>query len=230
MSDRATMEVTAAWEKALANRRVLDVRPERVISVKRDVHELHIDTDPAAFADAFHTTMRTPGVRFGTLQVLRPRHRAGAPFELGDRFQGRFNLVRLLQGHAPWLAGRPGAQRLLDRIADHTASDYGMLDLLELDGRELDGTPTWRFRYRYLEGSPIAGSSTFIVQPGPAGTRLTQVFVYQELRPEAAAFFSIFGLKIHNQVVYDQTWQSASRLGASIVRSDIPDAYLPRRN
>jgi hypothetical protein len=228
MNRGPTVQVTETWERAMASRRVLDVRPDSAISIKRDVHVLDIDAEPAAFADAFHRTMRAPGVRFGTLQVLRPRARTGQPFELGDRFQGRFNLVRLLEARG-WTV-RPWSHRLLDRIADATASDYGLLDLLELDGAPVEGVPTWRFRYRYLEGSPIAGSSTFTVQPGPHGCRLTQVFVYQELRPDIATFFSIYGLKIHNQVVYDQTRLSADALGATIVRSDIPDAYVSRRD
>lgn len=221
--------ITPAWERALANRRVLHLDPSATITVKRDVHTLDLDAAPEAFAEAFHRTMRDPGSRFGLLQVRRPRDRHGKPYQLGDRFQGRFNLARLLRGR-PGLTGRllgratqaNAVLRLLDRTADLTASDYGLLDLLELDGAEVEGVPTWRFRYRYLEGSPIAGSSTFAVQPCPTGCRLTQIFEYQELRPETAAFFAIAGLKIHNQVVYAQTRQSADALGANIVRTDIP--------
>ncbi|MFT5683351.1 MAG: hypothetical protein ACI8RZ_004282 [Myxococcota bacterium] len=235
-SDFDLLSVDSRWEADLANRRVLSMDPHARVAIKRDVHELVISADARHFADAFHQTMRVPGSQFGLLQVRRPSDRAGQPYQLGDRFQGRFNLPaavrrlskgRLLGGPLDRVASSRLGQRQLHRIGDSNASDYGMIDLLELDGQAGDPQARFRFRYRYLEGSPIAGSSTFTIQALPDGNcRLTQVFEYQELDVMTATFFAVFGLKLHNQVVYSQADTSAQQLGARVIETDIPAAYI----
>lgn len=220
-----------AWEQRLAERRVLSTDPRGLISIKRDVHTVEVDADPAAFADAFHITMRSPGSRFGLLEVRRPQKRVGKPFVLGDRFQGRFNLAGLIE-LSDWgpdsLLGRSlrsaGVSWALNEVADVAASDYGVIDLFQLDGELVDGVPTYMFRYRYLEGSPIAGSSTFAIQGCARGCRLVQTFEYQELRVPSAALFGVIGVNVHNRVIYEQVLQSAQRIGASILDTDIPDS------
>jgi hypothetical protein len=51
------------------------------------------------------------------------------------------------------------------------------------------------------------------------------VFVYQEQSMDFATFFTAGGLKLHNQVVYQQALQSAELLGAEILESDIPSEW-----
>ncbi len=226
------------WEQQLADKRVLPLDPAAFIAIKRDVHVCDIGAPAAAYAEAFHSTMREPGRQFGLIQVLRPTARVGQPYLLGERFQGRYNLPSALHRRVEKGLGRHTAQplghllhaspieRVLHGVGDAAASDFGIIDRLELTP-EPDGPERYAFRYRYLEGSPIAGSSTFIVEPLSAKTcRLTQVFEYQEISLGVAAFFSIYGLKLHNQVVYSQALESAKRIDARILSTDIPDTYL----
>ena len=51
------------------------------------------------------------------------------------------------------------------------------------------------------------------------------MFVYQEQSLNFATFFAAGGLKLHNQVVYQQASQAAELLGARILESDIPREY-----
>lgn len=221
-----------AWATELAARRVLKLDDRALISIKRDVHTLDIDAPARQFAHAFHDTMVSVDTRFGQLEVRRPSERRGQPFVVGDRFQGRFDTHGLLRARVPML-GRaldgPLASRRTDRwldlISDTQLSDYGLIDQLDLEPSEVDGISTFRLRYRYLDGSPIAGSSSFSVKARGSGCRLTQVFLYQELRLASAALFSVVGVRVHNQVVFEQARQSAERIGARIIASDIPDAY-----
>jgi hypothetical protein len=80
--------------------------------------------------------------------------------------------------------------------------------------------------YRYLEGSPIAGSSRFEVRQLSDGlSELLQIFTYQEQTAAFAAFFANGGLTLHNQVVYSQVKQTAELLGVPFEAPDIPAAY-----
>jgi hypothetical protein len=207
----------SAWETKLDHRCVLEPKADRRISVKRDVHSIEIDADAGKLADAFHRTMTDPDKHFGLIHVMRKAQNRGKPFSLNERFQGRYALEDALN-----LKGEFWAQ-VLRGIEDKFTSDYGIISLLVLNPPRGED---YRMQYVYLEGSPIAGSSTFIIHPlGPARSRLTQVFEYQELDPSFVEFFATDGLKLHNQVVYSQGKQAADLIGAHIVDTDIPEAY-----
>jgi adenine deaminase len=90
--------------------------------------------------------------------------------------------------------------------------------------------------YIYLEGSPIAGSSTFTVSEVTDAAvlarhgvqhaaRMQQVFEYQERDGSIASFFSRGGLRLHNQVVFSQAEQSAAAAGGRVLESNIPVEY-----
>ena len=106
--------------------------------------------------------------------------------------------------------------RLLTWIEDAMLSDYAEIVALE----------EHRVQYRYLDGTPIAGSSIFLVEPlGAARCRVRQIFEYQEVGGVALGSFQRFGLKYHDQDVHMQIHQAAERAGAQVVRSTIPSAY-----
>lgn len=222
-----------AWSRKLRQRAVLQLNPHAAIGIKRDVHNFTVDASAAAFADAFHSAMRTPGKSFGLIEVRRLPENVGRPFQLGERFQGRYgieaalrrstgsNLAGLVPGGA-WLDGP--LQKLLRQVEDGFLSDYGIITELELEPERPEDAR--RLRYAYLEGSPIAGSSTFEVAPcGAERCRVSQVFEYQELRWDSVPLLSSVGLRLHNQVVASQIAQSAALIGARVLDSDIPSAY-----
>ena len=219
------------WERDLEHKRVLALDPHSPIAIKRDVHNLVVAADARALAEAFHQVMTDPTRRFGLITVNRVSGRAGQPFVLGERFQGRYSIEGSVrqQLEGKWerafgkAAGHEAVRQFFCRVENETTSDYGVIDLLQLDPPA--GRP-FMLRYRYLEGTPIAGSSTFIItQLGPGQSQLTQIFEYQELEAAFTAFFSAGGLQLHNQVVYSQTEQAAALIGTHVVSSDIPVAY-----
>jgi hypothetical protein len=80
--------------------------------------------------------------------------------------------------------------------------------------------------YRYLEGSYIAGSSAYVVQPTPRGwTRVSQIFEYQEIRKRYVLWVGTSVIRMHSQVTYSQVRQAADVLGARIVSTDVPEEY-----
>jgi hypothetical protein len=221
----------ARWEQELDARKLLVLDARSKIDIKRDVHNLVVSADADALAKAFHSVMKDPNRRFGLIKVDRKASRRGQDFVLNERFQGRYELDQALSQklHGRWkelfgeLAEEPPWCRILWDIENQHTSDYGIISELSLNpppGAE------FRLAYRYLEGSPIAGSSTFIVTPLMSGrSRLTQIFEYQELTADFARFFSSGGLRLHNQVVYSQVEQAAALAGGAIVESDIPPEY-----
>ncbi|HUH05340.1 MAG TPA: hypothetical protein VML75_25255, partial [Kofleriaceae bacterium] len=101
--------------------------------------------------------------------------------------------------------------------------DYGEIEEIVTD--PAPGEPH-RLRYRYLEGTPIAGSSLFEIEPlGPGRCRVRQVFESQEINAIAVASFQRIGLKYHDQVVHMQIHAAAELAGARVVSSTIPAAY-----
>lgn len=212
---------TAMTERAarrLQARAPLPPDPARSIAIKRDVHEFLVDADPRAFADAFAAVMTDPAGRFGLIAVRRPRDRVGEMFEIGERFQGCFSLPAALR-LPDW---RP--LRWLARVVEDTLlSDYG--EIVELD---LQGPPI-RLRYRYLAGTPLAGSTTFSVEPAERGCLVRQVFEYQEINGIALMTFQRLGLKLHDQVVHNQVHTAAARAGARVLDGTIPEAYATVR-
>jgi hypothetical protein len=223
----ATPEAQARWETALDARVVLPLQPDAPISIKRDVHNLVVSADARPFADAFHAVLTDPNRRFGLIEVDRQRQSVGKPFAVGERFQGRYSL----EGAVGQQLG-PDVQRLFEdldsdpdfremvcEIENAHLSDYGVITELVLgpaDAKEL------RFAYHYLSGSPIAGSSTFVVaQLGPGRSRVTQTFEYQEQTRSFADFFGAGGLAMHNGVVESQVVQAAALAGGKVVESDL---------
>jgi hypothetical protein len=228
---RSSSDARAKWEAELDKKTELVLDATRDITIKRDVHVLVVSADAPKLAAAFHDVMRDPKRHFGLIKVDRKQANLDKPFQLGERFQGRYEIDEALKKDlAPWakkmfgeLVDDPGVKAVLCDIENQSTSDYGViakLDLAPKDGQD------FVLSYHYLSGSPIAGSSTFIVrQVAPGTSSLTQVFEYQELSPTFAVFFSSGGLKLHNQVVFSQVTQAAELIGAKIVSSDIPDAY-----
>ena len=215
-------------------RQKLALDPSGAISIKRDVHNLEVSGCSAArLADAFHVTMRTPGKEFGLIRVVRTKAETGQPFQMGSRFQGQYQIEDALreghkkgvfawiERHVPDVIDKLGLDGALRKVEDAITSDYGVITAIDLTGAQ----PT--MTYEYLEGSPIAGSSTFSITPTGANTcRFTQTFLYQELHADFVLFFSMGGLKLHDQVVYSQVTQSAASIGAKVTGSDIPAEYL----
>jgi hypothetical protein len=221
--------------RRLEARQPLPLDPGSSIAIKRDVHDFEIDADAATYASAFKDVVTDPEIMFGLIRVRRPVARAGRDFEVGERFQGCFSVERALLGAlerrgwdgvrraAAAVMERPAAVRALTWIEDQLLSDYAEIE--EIDLAPPPGTP-YRLRYRYLDGTPIAGSSVFLVEPvGQGRCRVRQIFEYQEVNGIALATFQRFGLKFHDQVVHMQIHAAAERIGASVLRSTIPIEY-----
>jgi hypothetical protein len=221
--------------RRLDARAPLHLDPQSTIAIKRDVHEVEIAADAPRFVRAFRDVMIDPEGMFGLIRVRRPGARAGRDFEVGERFQGCFSLERALLGAlerrglaglgrvAGTILGGRAATRVLTWIEDQLLSDYAEIEAIDLDPPP--GKP-YCLRYRYLDGTPIAGSSVFIVEPlGAARCIVRQVFEYQEINGVALGTFQRFGLKYHDQVVHMQIHKAAERIGAPVLRSTIPADY-----
>ncbi len=200
------------------------VDPTRAIAVKRDVHELVVDVDAATFAAAFRAVVTDPASTFGLIRVKRPAERMGRDFAVGERFQGCFSLERAAARKLPWLAkllAKPGPQRLLTWIEDRMLSNYAEVVSIEKRPGEVHVLV-----YRYLEGTPIAGSSEFVIEPAGAGRcRVRQIFEYQEVNAVALGTFQSIGLKWHDGVVKMEIEKAAARAGARVVADTIPEGY-----
>ncbi len=228
----ASTHQAAQWEQELDARPVLGLDPKGGITIKRDVHNVVISASAVKVADAFGRVMRDPNRRFGLIRVDRKRAKVGQPFALDERFQGRYELDDALQAKikAGWLkkvfadaTDSDDVQCSIRKIENQLTSDYGRISRLELTPPE---GGDFVLAYEYLQGSPIAGSTTFTVTPlDKDKSRLTQIFVYQEQSAAFVSFFGAGGLKLHNQVVLAQATQAAELLGAKIVESDIPAEY-----
>jgi hypothetical protein len=228
---KAPSDARAIWEAELDKKTELALDATRDITIKRDVHVIVVSADAQKLAAAFHDVMRDPKRHFGLIKVDRKQANLDKPFQLGERFQGRYEIDEALKKDlSPWakkifgeFVDEPGVKAFLCDLENQATSDYGVIAKLDLSPK--DGQD-FVLSYHYLSGSPIAGSSTFIVHPiSPGTSSLTQVFEYQELSPTFALFFSSGGLKLHDQVVYSQVSQAADLVGAKIVSSDIPEAY-----
>ncbi|MFT3775747.1 MAG: hypothetical protein QM820_61150 [Minicystis sp.] len=230
MSDIDTMDPDVYDKKVLA----LD--PQSAIAIKRDVQTIDVGAKASDMMAAFAGTLQTPGKMFGLIQVLRTPDKTGQPFAVGERFQGRYSIDdAIIEGlKKSWLeALAPGVAKLievldLDKVFDVVEnlilSDYGLIT--EIDLSPPPGKPA-RFKYEYLEGTPIAGSLTVECQEtGPSSCRFTQISEYQEIRLEVVLVFGTMVLKMHNQVFYEEVKQAASSIGAPILATTIPAAYI----
>jgi hypothetical protein len=220
--------------QALQVRPRLPVDPARSIAIKRDVHEFVVDADADAFAAAFRDVLTDPAGMFGLIRVKRPAARLGRDFSVGERFQGCYSLGAALLGLFPPGWRRRFVERLLStgplawlvtRIEDTMLSDYAVVDELVLQPDRQKGE-YHTLKYSYLDGTPIAGSSRFSIEPEGAGRcRVTQIFEYQEINSIALGTFQRFGLKMHDQVVHMQIHKAAVRVGAPAPVGTIPLEY-----
>ncbi|HEY3665155.1 MAG TPA: hypothetical protein VGL19_04105, partial [Polyangiaceae bacterium] len=147
---------------------------------------------------------------------------------------GRFSISEALRAalpSGPWSKLREAAilpaswkapLRLVMRLVeDELTSDYG--EIVELNLTE----PPYRVRYVYLEGSYIAGGSSFSIEASSASTsKVVQVFEYQELRLPYVLWLSTSVLPIHYAVVHSQIAQAAELAGGLITDCDVPREYL----
>ncbi len=242
----ASPQAEGAWEKAVDAMVILPLDAKQAITIKRDVHNIVINAEAGEVADAFQQVMRDRSLHFGLIEVRRKRENWDKPFRLGERFQGHY-CISLAAEELPkfWrsifreLYEHEAIQVVTCEIENGLTSDYGEITLLDLNPKP--GDP-YRMQYKYLgvkdpqSGSPISGSSTFIVTPivdmhelsalgVSKACRLTQIFEYQEQSDFMAYFFSAGGLTLHNQVVFSQARQAAAKIGAKILSSDIPEEY-----
>jgi hypothetical protein len=230
-----------SWAAQLRGRNPLALDYRSDITVKRDARDMIVDVEAARLAPAFQQVMSDPTRRYGLIRVDRLPENLGKPFALGEKFQGRYEvdqaITRELHGHLrQWFgdfADSEPVQAWLCQIENGHTSDYGVISALALSAAPGQDSV---LQYRYLDGSPIAGSSTFTVSDitDPAllaqhgiskGSRLRQLFEYQEQTSSFATFFTKGGLRLHNQVVYSQAEQAAAAAGGKIVASDIPVEY-----
>jgi len=218
----------------LENRAPLALDPSASIAIKRDVHDFEVAAEAADFARAFRAVVTDPASRFGLIRVKRPADRMGREFEVGERFQGCFSielaLAGALDGRSPtaarWVTNAltlAPARRAIAWLEDELLSNYA--EIVRIDLAPAPGNP-YVLEYRYLAGTPIAGSSTFTIEAlGPGRCRVRQVFAYQEVGGVALGTFQRFGLKFHDQVVQREIEQAAELCGARVLSSTIPDAY-----
>jgi hypothetical protein len=108
-------------------------------------------------------------------------------------------------------------------LEERFLSDYAVIADLTLEPGP--GEPR-RLCYRYLEGTPIAGSTTLVVEPTARGSaRVTIIFEFQELRAATLRVLHGMALPRHDQAMHDLVRRAAERLGARIVASTVPHAY-----
>lgn len=224
--------------RRLAARSRLAVDPGGAIAIKRDVHELEVATDAATFTRAFRDVVTDPTSMFGLIRIRRNRARLGRDFEAGERFQGCFSLERAMLGalerrgmrraasEVSALLAKPAVARAVTWVEDQMLSNYAQIEEMVLEPR---GGEPFLLRYAYLDGTPIAGSSVFVVEDvgdgAAARCRVRQIFEYQEVNAIALSTFQRFGLKYHDQVVHMQIHKAAARVGAAVLRSTIPVDY-----
>lgn len=220
------------WVTELEARAVLSTDATANIAIKRDVHNILVGAPAGVFINTLHDVLRTPGEMFGLISVHRPPERMGEPFVVGDRLQGRYSLEDAWQIDQDDDDSDDGFmertfERCLRWIEDKHLSDYGLVTEVALDPTQsADGIA--RFRYVYLEGTPIAGSTTFECVPvGDDKCCFRSIFEYQELAYSTVLLFGSVGLRLHNQVIVAEAQLAAQRLGVEIEWMDVPEAYRP---
>ena len=229
---RSAANPSAHWEADLLSRPLLVTHPERAITVKRDVHEFYIPADADDVARAFHAVMRDPNRHYGLIQVKRPAQDINQPFHQGSRFQGDYEIENTSSFWSGLGKTDLGRQAFCAIEAKNT-SDYGEISGLDLppdpapsDRKAPAAGTSYFMEYRYLQGSPIGGSSRFEVkQIADKQTVLTQIFTYQETTASFAAIFANGVLTLHDKVVRSQVAQTAALLHVAITQSDVPTPY-----
>ena len=225
-STRATPPLAAmnpAIERTLAGRRPLAIDRDAWRPARREVVRFTVSAPPADVARALEDVLTEPGAAFGLIRVRRQSARVGAPFETGERFQGCFSLADAAREGLDALGVRTPtldraldtrlARALFDRLEAAAFSDFG--ELTEAVRSPAPGAP-WRFSYRYLEGTPLAGRSVYEITAQGDGARVAHEFEYQEV--DAMALFAVqcAALKEHVRTVEAQVERAAARLGAAV--------------
>jgi hypothetical protein len=142
---------------------------------------------------------------------------------VGERFHGCFSLDRVLPRYLGARAARLALGLLgplVEALEDRLLSDFAEITRLE------EGPDRWLGEYRYLEGTPIAGRSRFVVEAlGPGRCRFEQLFEYQERGALAVEVVQRLASRLHDQVTLAQVHAAARLLAAEVTRSTIPAAY-----
>jgi hypothetical protein len=202
----STLSARAA--RRLIRRTPLELDARGMFAIKRNVHEWEVEADADALAAALRAVAADPGESFGIIRLRRLPERVGRPFEAGERFHGCLPLA----GVAPRLARGLAAARLpgVTRwIEDTFLSDYA--EVVTLEDRLV--------RYRYLSGTPIAGSSTLRIEPlGPGRARVVAIFEFQEVKAAALGALHGFALRAHDEALDAQVNKSAARAGGRVIR------------
>jgi hypothetical protein len=184
----------------LSRRRPLAVDLDRAAALKRNVHEFVVGAPADRVAEALMQVLAEPGP-IGPLEIKRRPEQVGRPFTAGERFHGCLHLL------GAFGRTRPGAW-----LEDTLMSDYAEIVFLE----------PRRMSYRYLEGSPIAGRSTFELDDLPAGrSRLRVIFEFQERGGAAVTLLHRFGIRLHDEVTGQQIERAARRLGVPLISSTV---------
>ncbi len=206
-------------ERAIDARRPNPMRHGSWLPAKREVQRFVVGADASSFSAAFEAVLTEPGRHFGVVRVRRPRAAVGRPFAVGTRFQGGFSLAAVARAKLGtsrvdgWLEA-PAVVALLDRVEAAAFSNFA--ELTEIERSPAPGAPH-RFAYRYLEGTPIAGRSVYLVEDlASGGARVTHEFEYQEINGAAAVTFQLLGLREHMLAVESQVAAATERLGASM--------------
>lgn len=195
--------------------------------VQVDVRRFTLAAPVPEVVRAFQEVLQQPGRLVARrFEVLRAPGRAGLPFVLGERFQGRFALdARLLEDtrRNPSVGARLlralGARDVLQALEDDGLSNFGVMT--ELDLAPAPGAPA-TISYAYLTGTPFAGQSRFTVTPdGPHRCRYVQQLTFQPLDELKELVMDLVGLRLHNQVVFGQVEAAADWLGVDFEPLDL---------
>ncbi len=213
--------------------------PREVLALDRsapfhvDRRRFHVDASAKAFVGAFQSALLQLGALVAhRFEVLRLRERAGEPFALGERFQGRFALDKqLLEDTLPhprfwtkilrWL----DVEKPLQWLEDASLSNFGQVTELALSPAE--GEP-YSIRYVYLTGTPFAGESHFTVTPiDPSHCEYVEQLTFQPTSLQNALAMELVGLRLHNKVVFGQVEAGADVLGVRWKPLDPDDTGRP---
>lgn len=111
--------------------------------------------------------------------------------------------------------GRAGAPFV---VGEQFLSEFKRIPLDRAEIAELHlEAPPYRARYRYLDGAPFRGASTFTVEPEAAGCRFTALFELEEKNLLGLAALHLFGIRFHDRVVAEQVRRAAARAGGAVI-------------
>jgi hypothetical protein len=193
-------ELSPAAARRLLAAPLTALDPARGPAIKRNLHELVVGAEASAFAAALEDVIVRPGAVFAGITLLRLPGRVGRPFTLGERLRTAIVVPRARRLGERWL----GDSAVIDRLERGEAGG-GFLA-----------------RYRYLDGAPLAGSSTLRIEPlGPGRARFTACFEFQERGLLGVEVLHRFGVRAHDRAVLAQVQAAAAALGASVLASSV---------